>query len=165
MSRECVSTCPDNSYADKKSVTCIDECPDATGLEAQTYAADYNNVCVEECSLPYFAHLPSKTCLNQCPDPYYNNITDHKCHLCPILCSSCSSLSMCTSCVSTYYLEDGACVAECSTNYYARNSTMTCVSSINCNPLFGVNETHECSLTCPDGSFPNTDHYRCDACQ
>ena len=42
---------------------------------------------------------------------------------------------------------------------------MTCVGSYTCKPLFGVNQTHTCEITCPDGSYKNTRLYRCDACQ
>lgn len=34
-----------------------------------------------------------------------------------------------------------------------------------CRPYYGVNSTHECSASCPAGSYANLLVYRCDACQ
>lgn len=58
----------------------------------------------------------------------------------------------------------GQCVGQCSTGYYAKNTTMKCVSSYTCKPSFGVNVTHSCQATCPAGSYKNMALYRCDAC-
>ena len=120
---------------------------------------------MEECQLPYYGYPATKTCVNNCPDPYYNDVRDHMCYLCPDVCVSCSTYTSCTVCIANYYLENGECVETCSQNYYANSQTMRCVSSPACKPYYGINETHACSDICPDGSFKNSQLYRCDACQ
>jgi proprotein convertase subtilisin/kexin type 5 len=162
--RECVKKCPPMSYADKKSKFCVKQCPLAVGQEKQTYAADYSNVCVEECSLPTFSYEPALRCFTKCPDPYYSNVTDHKCYLCPGICTSCTSPTACTSCISNYYLQNGECVLKCSGLYYANLTSMKCVVSAECKPYFGVNQTNMCTEFCPSGQWKNTNLYRCDAC-
>jgi hypothetical protein len=159
-----VKECPSNSYADKNSKFCVAQCPLAPASGTQTYAADYNNVCVEECALPTFAYGPELKCYNTCPDPYFNNITDHKCYKCPSICTSCTSPTVCLTCVNNYYLQNGECLLQCSGTYYALTSTMKCVDSLYCKPMFGVNATNKCSANCPPGQWKNVDRYRCDAC-
>lgn len=85
--------------------------------------------------------------------------------MCPTVCTSCTTFDVCTSCLSTRYLENGRCVTVCSNGYYANQATMKCVASTLCRPNFGINSTHTCSPSCPDGSYKNTRAYRCDACQ
>ena len=80
-----------------------------------------------------------KKCVNNCPDPYYNDVKDHMCYLCPSVCVKCSTYKYCTECIPKYYLQDGECVQECEQGYYANNDTMKCVSSVSCQPNFGVN--------------------------
>lgn len=115
--------------------------------------------------MPYYADIAEKKCVTVCPDGYYNDITDHICHECPDECTRCSTYDVCTSCAADLYLENGQCVDTCSTGYYARNSTMTCVSARTCRPQYGVNDTHTCEVDCPVGSYKNNQMYRCDACQ
>lgn len=115
--------------------------------------------------MPYYAYLPTKKCVATCPNPHFNDIKDHKCKLCPSLCTGCTSLDYCRGCVPSYYIENGQCVQTCSSGYYANTALMKCVSSKLCKPNYGINSTHSCSATCPAGSYRNTNLYRCDACQ
>jgi hypothetical protein len=142
--KQCVTNCAAFSYADKVSVSCVGICPtaDLTQNQVQTYAADYNNICVEECALPYFAYLPTKSCVALCPNPYFNSLVDHKCRLCPNVCLSCVTYEVCSTCVPSYYLQNGQCVPICSTGYYADSRTMKCVPSALCKPQYGVNSTN-----------------------
>jgi proprotein convertase subtilisin/kexin type 5 len=91
-------------------------------------------------------------------------MTDHICYKCPNICNSCTSPTNCKSCISGYYLQNGACLSQCTGLYYANTTSMKCVTSNNCKPYFGVNSTNMCQSTCPTGSFPNSTLYRCDAC-
>lgn len=86
------------------------------------------------------------------------------CQICPSSCSICTSLTLCTSCVLGFYLQNGACVTGCTLIYYANPTTRACVVSSQCNPYFGINSTHTCAPGCPTGQFPNTQYYRCDSC-
>jgi len=63
-----------------------------------------------------------------------------------------------------YYLQNGACVSNCSLIYYANTFTRTCVISTFCMPNYGINSTHTCSSSCPLSQFANPSVYRCDAC-
>lgn len=115
--------------------------------------------------MPYYAYLPTKRCVSVCPNPYYNDLKDHKCKMCPTVCTSCTIYDVCTNCVPGKYLENGKCVVTCSSGYYANLTGMKCVSSALCKPYYGVNSTRTCTSACPVGSYANRDKYRCDACQ
>jgi proprotein convertase subtilisin/kexin type 5 len=101
--------------------------------------------------LPTFAYIPTLKCYNKCPDSYFNNVTDHKCYVCPAVCTTCNSPTSCNSCISNYYLQNGQCVIQCSGVYYANTTSMKCVVSTLCKPYYGVNSTNKCSSSCPIG--------------
>lgn len=164
LTRTCVKTCPPGSYAYDNFTACLPGCPLESLLKDQTYAADYNTRCVKECANPTFAYIPALKCLNSCPIRYYGNESDHICYQCPAECVTCHSPTLCYTCISMYYLQDGACVSFCRDGRYAHNSTMTCVISYRCQPQFGNNATRACQNTCPVGLYANTTYYRCELC-
>lgn len=160
----CVSSCPSGSYAYQWAVTCLPSCPIAVAPYVQTYAADYDNTCVVQCAYPFYAYDATKKCVTSCPNPYFNNLEKHNCDLCPINCSACTGLNACTSCKSTFFLQNGACVANCTLIYYANPNNGKCVVSKECAPNFGQNSTYQCLPNCNAGQYKNTKVYRCDAC-
>jgi hypothetical protein len=49
--------------------------------------------------------------------------------ICPVLCSSCSSLTSCSSCIAGYFLRsDNLCYSGCPARHFGDNSTQTCMS-------------------------------------
>ena len=48
-------------------------------------------------------------------DPYYKNIKDNLCYICPQLCSSCTYSTLCLTCVPKAYLFSGTCYQVCPT--------------------------------------------------
>jgi proprotein convertase subtilisin/kexin type 5 len=164
VSRTCVKKCPSSSYASQWAIACLSSCPVASPPYVQTYAADYDNTCTEQCAYPYFSYAPTYQCLSQCPDPYYNKVDSHICQLCPSSCTTCTSATKCKGCVLGYFLQSGQCLTSCTLIYYANPTTRTCVTSLGCAPYFGINSTHSCASSCPNGQFANIQAYRCYAC-
>jgi hypothetical protein len=114
--------------------------------------------------LPYYAFLPLKKCVTACPNPYFNNVVNHQCTLCPSVCTSCLTAQLCTNCISNHYNQNGQCVASCTGGYYADSTGTKCVISVLCRPYYGDNTTLTCIPSCPTATFPNNDSFRCDAC-
>lgn len=70
------------------------------------------------CTAPYSYH--NNKCLNNCPSSYvsyFNSPANQSvCLACPTNCAICTntSLPVCINCLGGYYLNSGACVANCS---------------------------------------------------
>ena len=184
----CVLVCPNNTYS--YAGTCVETCPNATApyyykdtttKSCVTTCPDYyfrdNNlgVCVQVggCSLSYLADYTARTCLINCTstDTTYRDATTSSCVTqCPFGTFGDATVS-----------NDKKCVVGCPANYYADNSTWTCVSRCPTYPSYyadlssriclsncRVDQDHfaedinrTCVGQCPDGTFADIYTRRC----
>jgi hypothetical protein len=83
-------------------------------LKYNTWGFNDTNYCVDECPIvnntDLYGYPVAQVCVMVCPDPYYPNITDHLCYLCPPNCASCVYPQLCLTCTANHYLYSGACV-------------------------------------------------------
>ena len=64
--RTCMTTCPNNSFADSFNRRCVAVCTDLQyGFEGPP------PVCVDKCPSPLYGHNVTKTCISVCPNGTY----------------------------------------------------------------------------------------------
>lgn len=111
-----MGVCPEGTYASEENQQCVTRCPNAnqTMLKYNTWGFNDTNYCVDECPIvsgvDLYGYPVAQVCVNICPDPYYPNITDHLCYICPIECASCAYPQACLTCAPNHYLYSGACL-------------------------------------------------------
>jgi hypothetical protein len=144
----CVPVCPASYYGIQANMTCATSCP------ASYYTSDVNRMCVTRCPNPYYSYQPNLTCIVRCPDSYYPSFAYSECRLCPATCSTCLAEANCDVCKPSFYLFQGACVADCPTSplfTYRRLADLSCVASAGCRPLYGKNSSQNCEASCSTG--------------
>ncbi|OMJ94256.1 hypothetical protein SteCoe_2595 [Stentor coeruleus] len=181
----CYEKCP--SYYNETSKKCLSACPVSTYPQANNSCNFCDPSCLEctgpssnECSkCP--AKFFNNTCLAICPSNTYDNSSI--CELCDTSCLTCSSISTnCTTCPSSKYLYNSACITTCPSGSYPLDAYMTCVTSCpkgyylinntcqpcdnNCTTCITTSSTctscpidkylynQTCTTKCPDGYYP-----------
>lgn len=131
---QCYSTCPSYTYPDSSIYKCVDcnsICLTCTGTSTNCTS------CLSNSTYPYlFINSSVGTCRSQCPTYYYPDTSQNPiiCVLCLSPCSTCTSSSQCTSCLSGWYFYNNTCSTNCpSGTTIPNNSTNTCdACSVQC---------------------------------
>lgn len=124
---QCVITCPTGTYANatvNKCLNCDISC--LNGCTANS------TDCVGCKSGYYKVNATSTQCVNSCPSGSVNNSATGLCE-CSSSCATCSgTLTYCTSCSSTLFLYQHACISTCPAQTYIVTSPppTTCQSCI-----------------------------------
>jgi hypothetical protein len=151
ITRDCVTYCPDGTYADTNTGYCVTNC-------TTRYSYDGDNTCVSTCPSPYFKDPTTFKCVFDCPNfptAYFQIIqgTNRYCDtVCPngqfrdftiYVCTANCPLSPVTYADQT----SGSCLAVCSTNFYGYLTTRTCKSTCP-NSMFADPNTRMCVSKC-----------------
>jgi hypothetical protein len=136
----CVTKCPDGLYGSTTNNTCMPTCI----LADNFYADPAVNLCVAECThnTSYFSYADefSRTCVTECPADE-GQVGDRLIWKCVSRCSSLSEYAD---------LVNGYCVPGCPPNYFAGNTTQTCVSNCSLYTLmYGDTTNRVCVEQCP----------------
>lgn len=89
----------------------------------------------------YFLDSITNSCvaIGGCSNNTFADTATNTCRGCPATCSSCSTSTNCTACLTNYYLLNGSCLTDCPSGYYPIDISQTCAL---CN---NVNNTAFCS--------------------
>ncbi|KAL4504946.1 hypothetical protein ABPG73_021793, partial [Tetrahymena malaccensis] len=91
-------------------------------------------------------------CLSKCPDGYYQSSADNSCVQCNKSCSTCSSISQCSSCITPFIFFNNQCLSQCPQGYYFSLISNQCKScSKSCQSCSGPEES-QC-ITCVPGTY------------
>lgn len=158
--KDCLAICPNGYYGNPSSLSCVIP----TGCPNNTYADNVTVTCVSVCS-GSFADPTTQTCVYKCPivntTVYY---ADPNSRMCATTCSNSTYINLiknienqtCVSvCMPGLFMDpfSSSCLASCTNNYYADNSTRLCVSVCPVNPdLYGENNTYTCVQSCLNSS-------------
>ena len=97
----CHVTCPNNTYAEISTVSCVDCHVSCSGCSQTKFN------CIN-CAENYYRIFGSNQCTQTCSQGQYKDTITKKCTACPSGCSACTSASACTSCSASagvqYYL-------------------------------------------------------------
>lgn len=93
--KRCYETCPIGYFKNLSSKTC-ETCAEGCLICASNLASE----CLR-CNENYF--LENYTCKYSCSDGYYEDVS-RVCKSCPKECSTCTSYSVCTGCISGWIL-------------------------------------------------------------
>lgn len=107
---------------------------------------------------------------------YFDNLTAVSVK-CPLACLTCSSITVCSSCSTSYFLRpDHSCQSSCEDGYFPDNSTNICqncpsncsrcsssLSCSACNANYYLTQD-KCPMDCPLRYFPNITSRNCDRC-
>ncbi|KAL4476413.1 hypothetical protein ABPG74_010146 [Tetrahymena malaccensis] len=157
----CNSQCPDSFYANKQNNQCSKcnstcaSCNGGTINDCLTcnpplfYQASTQS-CISYCPSGQF--LFQNKCLSKCPDGYYQSSADNSCVQCNKSCSTCSSISQCSSCITPFIFFNNQCLSQCPQGYYFSLISNQCKScSKSCQSCSGPEES-QC-ITCVPGTY------------
>lgn len=148
----CVDICPASppTFGYSGNWTCLTTCPDNLWADSTT------RLCKSTCNPSFRLVLTQNTCVGRCPsDPdLYGDTTDYNC---TAVCSGGQYADptdrMCKANCNPLYQYNFRCVKVCPEGYYA-DATYDCVIPTSCDAnTYGDNSTTKCVGTCPSGSF------------
>lgn len=157
----CVFQCPGGFFADPTTHTCVQSCP----LDPRYYRYSPLRICTQLCPFPYGKQDSSGNCVTECANGMYLNITQNKCVVCHVQCTTCNALLACTSCVAGFFLSLGSCSVRCSANppLYADSVSQSCVAACT-QGYFGLDSSRACVTACPVQFYGDAALGRCVAC-
>lgn len=178
----CTQICPNGSYANATSFTCL-------LCSSTCLTCNFNSTYCTSCGLGasgVLLYLKNNSCKYECPDGYYRNNSSFQCSSCDPACRTCKdgSRNYCFSCnnitngsiTTQYYLVIGStfCDTECPLGQFISTSfpnncqmcddncvgcsvfSWNCTQSNGCKAnLFYNNLSSSCVSVCPDGTFAN----------
>ena len=193
LNSTCWMRCPDGTYGDDSSNTCL-PC-DITCLKCSAAGPSACSVCGNNGTADFFLVYGSSNCSDVCPDGQFSTISvtsGHLCRVCNSECLTCDlSSSNCTSCGRVngvwLFLQNFTCVAVCSAGTYMNSSLGQCVGcadgcltcngpstydcqscnlSSNSTPFYKFIGEDTCgSDFCPPGQYINVNvSFKCQAC-
>eukprot|EP00347_Sterkiella_histriomuscorum_P005798 403355229 len=170
--KKCVDKCPDGTYADLKSKTCM-KC------QVDCLKCSGNNYTCSACTGS--TYLLGSSCVKQCPKfSYYQDDTTKECKSCNPKCQSCTlNKDDCSRCAPGNYLQKRQCDSSCPTFFFKQDSTRMCQPChASCKDCYGSlsSQCTSCSAgnflkdttcmgTCPKPYFPNGALQTCVFCQ
>lgn len=131
LNNSCLTTCPDNYYADvtqRQCIKCTAGCQScfSSGLNSCTKCSPLAN------GTSYFLQINQTTCGPLCNPEEYQFILTLQCVACNPVCASCTSYSVCQSCQSlngvAYYLDSNTCIIKCPSIKFGQLSNFTCLN-------------------------------------
>jgi proprotein convertase subtilisin/kexin type 5 len=184
---QCLTSCPNGYFANtatNQCQICHSYCLTCTGPLSNNCQS-----CANDTAIMYYKDASSTKCASTCPVGQYKS-ADNVCSLCDSFCSTCLGTSInCSACVSPYYLQSLTCVTTCASNYFSNSTTRLCTlcptgcltctggtlsACLSCTSITLSNGTlvsyykqptgTQCSTTCPNLYFPNTNTNICDGC-
>ena len=137
-SSTCVSSCPNNTFADSYNncVQCDPTCKTCTGaLPSNCLNCDLpryfiGGECVYQCPGFYFGDNSTATCIQNCPETTFGYEVSKIC--CPCNnCKSCNGFAanQCISCIGSQVLQANTCVSTCSADHFLNLANSSCDSN------------------------------------
>jgi proprotein convertase subtilisin/kexin type 5 len=160
-SLSCVFLCPAGYFSDPTTRSCVQSCP----LDPRYYRYAPLRICTQLCPFPYGKEDSSGNCVTECANGLYLNITQNKCVVCQVQCTTCSALLACTSCIPGYFLSLGACSVRCSAvpPLFADPVSQSCVAGCP-SGYYGLDATRACVTACPVQFYGDSAQGLCVAC-
>ncbi|KAM0753638.1 hypothetical protein T439DRAFT_159794 [Meredithblackwellia eburnea MCA 4105] len=171
----CVATCPDYSFGDVATHTCL-EC--ATGTkECSSNQPGSALVCGEANGTPFYLDSTTSNCADSCPDGYFPQLDQClPCNKGVLTCTG-SGIAEALTCGNAegvdYFLSASSCLTSCPSAYFANDATHTCddcqIGAIQCSaggpgnalacatvggiPYYLDQSTGNCVTQCPAYSY------------
>ena len=168
----CTNNCPSSYYGDLANGLCV--LCSTLNIGCSNCASQTTcNSCDQNTSYVFFQN----TCVLTVPTGYYNN--SGVAAPCNSSCATCLGLAdNCTSCIGALALDGNVCTSTCPTGTVMQGNlcvnctspcktcvttTTSCTSCVLLSPsVFLIN--NNCSLSCPNYTFPNTSSLICELC-
>lgn len=168
LDNSCVSRCPPRSFVNQGGVCwpCHESC--------ETCAGAGQDSCLT-CAPAHLLVVDLAVCFQQCPDGYYEELDANACFPCAEHCYTCSEKAdMCSSCVHSYVLFNGSCLAACPPGTYQKDDFGCMQCHETCESCHGPSETecvscrigdfafkNHCVPKCPTGYYADTQRREC----
>ena len=145
VNKQCVYSCPAQTWADSSTYTCkacyVPADPSTPPFACASCSGTTSNKCLS-CFSGAFLDPTTSTCVSTCPNGYYPSTADNKCHVCYTKNPPANNDESCLTC-----------------NGPNSNQCLTCAS-----PLLLHNGTQKCVNSCPIGWYADATNTKCLRC-